>query len=353
MGKKAADDEQVANAAHASLLPPCNRNEIGRKFYCHKCDSRTARQDWAARISARWQDSVEAIIDTGRLLADALDEIRQARQSNEASETVVPTTFVDDAELVWHLTEKFTQEQAAKAMGWSRPLVAQYAQLKKIDADAWAVVVTSFAELVTASDDEAVTDGVTTVTKSPFTERLLREILDLSADQQKRLCEMLAKGKDKKGHGFGKADFKTKSVWFRALNTLLAAAKERLESKIPAEAVGDYFASISGELHAKEEYADECVALKAPGSKFERLLQSAIDDWEKKNNTRVIVKDIRLLSSDDLQDGSIDCIITDPPYPKEYVELFGDLGALVILMLAALALAGWHWREVIVSALAL
>lgn len=30
-----------------------------------------ARQDWAARISARWQDSVEAIIDTGRLLADA------------------------------------------------------------------------------------------------------------------------------------------------------------------------------------------------------------------------------------------------------------------------------------------
>lgn len=30
-----------------------------------------ARKDWAARISARWQDSVEAIIDTGRLLADA------------------------------------------------------------------------------------------------------------------------------------------------------------------------------------------------------------------------------------------------------------------------------------------
>lgn len=30
-----------------------------------------ARKDWAARISARWQDSVAAIIDTGRLLIDA------------------------------------------------------------------------------------------------------------------------------------------------------------------------------------------------------------------------------------------------------------------------------------------
>lgn len=129
---------------------------------------------------------------------------RQARAAflNSNSDHV-PNLPADDAELVWQLTEKFTQEQAAKAMGWSRALVAQYAQLKKIDADAWAVVVTSFAELVTASDDEAVTDGVTTVTKTPFTERLLREILDLSADQQKRLCKWLAKGKDPKGHGFG------------------------------------------------------------------------------------------------------------------------------------------------------
>ena len=265
--------------------------------------------------------------------ADHLAEIRQARESNEASETVVPTTFVDDAELVWKLTEKFTQEETAKAMGWSRPLVAQYAQLKKIDEQAWAVVVTSFAELVTGPDDEAVTDGVTTVTKPPFTERLLREILDLQPDQQKRLCRWLVKGKDPKGHAFGKADFKTKAGWFRGGNALRAVVKERLESKIPPASAADYLKSICAELDANDEYTDEYVALKAPGAKFERLVQSAIDGWEKKNNTRVIVKDIRALSADDIPDESIDCIITDPPYPKEYVDLFGDLGALAARVL--------------------
>ena len=264
--------------------------------------------------------------------ADHLAEIRQARESNEASETVVPTTFVDDAELVWNLTETFTQEQTAKAMGWSRPLVAQYAQLKKIDEQAWAVVVTGFKEVVTKDDDDAVTEVVTAVT-TPFTENLLRNILDLSAAQQTRLCKWLVKGRDQKGHGFGKADFKTKAGWFRGGNALRALAKYRLESKIPPEAVADYLKSISAELDANDEYTDEYVALKVPGAKFGRLIQSAIDDWEKKSNIRVIVKDIRALSADDIPDESIDCIITDPPYPKEYVDLFGDLGALAARVL--------------------
>ena len=94
-------------------------------------------------------------------------------------------------ELVWRLTETFTQEQTAKAMGWSRPLVAQYSQLKKIDEDAWKIVVTSFSKLVTSDDDDEVTDYVTTVT-TPFSERLLRNILDLDPGQQVELCGYLA-----------------------------------------------------------------------------------------------------------------------------------------------------------------
>lgn len=125
--------------------------------------------------------------------ADHLAEIRQARESNEASETVVPTTFVDDAELVWSLTEKFTQEETAKAMGWSRPQVSQYAMLNKIDSEAWAVIATSFKELVATAENDAVAE-VATAVATPFTENLLRNILDLGAGQQKRLCELLAKG---------------------------------------------------------------------------------------------------------------------------------------------------------------
>jgi len=58
------------------------------------------------------------------VLADKVRQlqIQQARESNEASETVIPTTFVDDAELVWRLTERFTQEQTARALGgWTQP----------------------------------------------------------------------------------------------------------------------------------------------------------------------------------------------------------------------------------------
>lgn len=35
----------------------------------------------------------------------------------------------------------------------------------------------------------------------------------------------------------------------------------------------------------------------------------------------------------DIEDGSVDAIITDPPYPREYIPLFGDLGALAARVL--------------------
>lgn len=178
-------------------------------------------EDFVLRCVLRWLalPSVPALVVSPP--ADHLAEIRQARESNEASETVVPTTFVDDAELVWALTEKFTQEETAKAMGWSRPQVSQYAMLNKIDSEAWAVIATSFKEPVATAENDVVAEFATTVA-TPFTEGLLRNILDLSAAQQTRLCKWLVKGKDPKGHAFGKADFKTKAGWFRGGNALRA-----------------------------------------------------------------------------------------------------------------------------------
>lgn len=96
-------------------------------------------------------------------------------------------TFVDDAELVWRLTERLTQEQAAKAMGWGRTSIANYVAMKSIDDDAWAVVTETLSS-VTDKGDEDVTGDVTTVTKSPFSENLLRNILDLGPEQQLELC---------------------------------------------------------------------------------------------------------------------------------------------------------------------
>lgn len=277
-------------------------------------------------------DTVPALIVAAPL--DGLDEIQQARESNEASETVVSTTFVDDAELVWRLTETFTQEQTAKAMGgWSRAQVSQYAMLNKIDSEAWNIVATSFNDVVADSDDDAVADPATNVAKAKFSEGLLRNILDLDRSQQLELCEKLAKGKDKKGHKYGKADFKNDAIWYRGYNVLWDIVIDRLKGKIPEAMLDDFMLPVHAELAKNREYTDEYLTLKSAGPKFNRLVQSAIDAWEKKNNVRVIIKDIRHLTADDIADESVDCIITDPPYPKEFIGLMDDLGELAARVL--------------------
>lgn len=265
--------------------------------------------------------------------ADELAEIQQARESNEASETVVKTTFIDDAELVWKLTESFTQEQAAKAMGgWSQPQIAQYKALKKINDEAWEII-TGTMDSVIQQDDDAVIDDITGVIKAKFSENLLRNILDLEPCQQVELCGYLAKGKDKKGHAYNKAKFKQDAVWYRAFNILWDLADKMLSAAIPEPACSDYLKKVQGEIKANSEYTDEWLKIKAPGDKFNKLIQAQIDDWQQKNNVQIIVKDIRLLTADDIASESVDCIITDPPYPKDYIELFDDLGALAARVL--------------------
>lgn len=99
---------------------------------------------------------------------------------------MVPTTFVDDAELVWRLTDiqGNTQEQIAQTMGWNtRVDVARYKALRVLkDAGAWdQAIVPTFNDFGTQSENEDGTDNVPTGTSSPFTEGLLRNILDLIA----------------------------------------------------------------------------------------------------------------------------------------------------------------------------
>lgn len=180
--------------------------------------------------------------------ASELDAIKQARESNEASETVVPTTFVDDAELVWRLTEKnpstekpkHTQDEAAKAMGWSREAVKNYAALQKIDNEAWKVIGTAFQKNVPAEDDADVPVNGTTVPASPFTEGLLRNILCLRRKQQRELCRGLAAPKD----AITKAKFKANAANYKTRNEIatwmleqLGGVGFRLLSKAMKEAV--------------------------------------------------------------------------------------------------------------------
>lgn len=75
--------------------------------------------------------------------ASELEAVKQARESNEAAETVVPTTFVDDAELVWKLAKESSLKDVAKAMGWkTHQQVAQYNALQKLSKETWSLVAT-------------------------------------------------------------------------------------------------------------------------------------------------------------------------------------------------------------------
>ena len=126
---------------------------------------------------------------------------------------MVPTTLIDEAELVWRLCKDHTQAQVGKALGWSREAVKDYVALAKIDPEAWKTIGATFAiNPAKPTKNGAPEHGASA--PSPFTEGLLRCILDLTPAQQLLLCTLLAKGKEK-GHAFSKHDFTAKAAYYR------------------------------------------------------------------------------------------------------------------------------------------
>ena len=95
-----------------------------------------------------------------------------------------------DKVLVWaRLAAGQTQQAVADGIGWSRSAVRDYAGLQQIDADAWEVVGATFSDFAPTDETEhAPTNGATA--PSPFTEGLLRNILDLQSAQQIDLCQI-------------------------------------------------------------------------------------------------------------------------------------------------------------------
>ena len=64
--------------------------------------------------------------------------------------------------------------------------------LNKLCKEAWDIVATSFKSIVAEDEDSAVAEVATNVAIAPFTEGLLRNILDLDPMQQLSLCQDLA-----------------------------------------------------------------------------------------------------------------------------------------------------------------
>jgi ParB/RepB/Spo0J family partition protein len=241
-------------------------------------------------------ESVPVVIDD--TLVNEVLLLQRARRTNETAETVIPTTFVDDAELVWRELEKtgMTQDKVAQILGWSREKVAHYNRLAQIDYEAWKIIVTKIDEEVTIHEDKLVTESVTGVT---FSERLLRSILSLTLAQQLELVSDLATNE------INKKQFNAKAAAYKTRNGIKEYVTKQLAG-VPDEFLAPRLQDVDrGGYDADWETKDK--------PKTEKLIASIQAEWEEKSGTQLIHGDFEeaVLS---IEDGLVDLILTDPPY---------------------------------------
>jgi ParB/RepB/Spo0J family partition protein len=267
------------------------------------------------RVAAAQQlnlETIPALLYTD-LTSD--EEWQLAVATNRAHEAATLPTFVDDAELVWKLAETGKkQDVIAEIMGWSRSQVAQYSQLHKLSAEAWQVIVTTFQDECNNQENISVTGDVTTVTKSVFTEGILREIVLLLAHQQLELVKLLVKDPKAKGA------YKTQAEKYRGRNALADEAKRRLKA-LPADVLARALQEID-----KGHYDAEWKAQKQPGPRFLQLMQQLLDEQAQKQNYTLHCARFQDLL-DTIPDASLDWIITDPPYGREFLPEYADLAS--------------------------
>lgn len=240
-------------------------------------------------------DTVEAYLDD-TLITEAM-RLRRARLANEVSETVVKTTFVDDAELVWRLADEgMTQTEIGAVLGWGRSKVADYSVLKKISKEVWEIVVASIEVFATTEEKSGATPLVAFAT---FSEGLLRPILPLTSDQQLELVTELAAEKIKI------KKFKELAIAYRSRNDMYDYTLIQLQG-LPQEFIDQATEEIYSGAYDKDWQTEN-------RPKLSKLIASILEEWEQKSGVQLIHGDfnekVKLI-----EDNSIDFILTDPPY---------------------------------------
>jgi DNA modification methylase len=226
------------------------------------------------------------------------ERYKLALESNSAAETVVPSTLVTFAEFVWtRLAEKYKQHDIAEMLGWSRSKVGDYALLQNIHPIAWELIVGTFEQSPTESNGTLPTGIVGTPT---FNETLLRSILPLTHEQQIGLIRESISGYMSPG------SFKERATNYRARNEMKKYARQQLGD------LGEtYLSQLDNEID-KGAY-DKDWRENAEHPKLHKLIASIRDEWERKNSIHLVHGDFyeEVLK---IGAGSVDLVLTDPPY---------------------------------------
>jgi len=242
-----------------------------------------------------------------------LERYQVAMQSNNAAETIVPSTLVTYAEFIWRRTEekdenekkRYTHADIGKMMGWDKQMVFRYAALRDICDEAWDIISSTFEKSTTSdkvgdSDENSMVDGKSTVVD--FSERLLRSLLPLKdyPQQQISLVRELVTNPN-----FSKGKFKTLAENYHARNQMKKYALEQVEM------LGDpYTTHLTDEIDSGGYDTD----WKQEGHpKLQKLINTLKDEWQQKNSIQLIhgnfYDEIKKIADD-----SIDLILTDPPF---------------------------------------
>ena len=227
---------------------------------------------------------------------DSLD--RAALEDNDASADALATTFVDLAELVWRkLDGGMTQQSVADEIGWSKQKTNDYAGLRKIDAKAWDVVSATFRNMADSASEGAADKKSAT---ADFTERLLRDILPLTAEQQFNLVTRLARGE------IDKSKLKKQADVLRVRNEATAWLEKELIAVAP-ELLADAIQDV-----AKGRYDAEWSTQNGPDAGLLKLADAKRNAHQNQHTISMIQGDFDVEIAK-VPDGSIDAIITDPP----------------------------------------
>lgn len=221
------------------------------------------------------------------IIKNVTDE--QAKQiafrENAANEESIPMTFVDFAEFIWKQTG--TQQQTADVLGWGISKVKQYSALDALSKEAWSVIVTTFENSDKLQTQSAVTEKVTFVT---FSEGLLRPIINLADSQQLELVRDFANGV------INKNKFTKLAEQYKQMNA------DALSLRV---AVGDL---------VSDEILEEGITEIFTGNyDLDKLIQWCKDKHYQTTSIQLFQGDFFDISQQ-VNDGQIDLIITDPPY---------------------------------------
>jgi len=211
--------------------------------------------------------------------------------SNQDEDTYAPMDLFDWLNIIQHLrSEGLTQQQIAERIGWSRVRVKDYvALLDKVGAEVLNLVKQH-------QEGRAPTNGANAPTFN-FTEGWFRTsgLYDLEEQYQIKLIERFI------------AD---KCNW----------NKDKVQREAAKYKMWQEFKRIAKtELVNEEDYTKVVELIENDTFKSEAQLRQKIADFNKKAKNKLICGDA-VIELEKLEDGSVDLVITDPPYGIDYTS---------------------------------